>query len=342
MQAQDIHFSQFNAAPVFLNPAMTGNLNGAYRAAVTYRNQWASVSDNPYSTVTASFDASLFGCSLNTDHVGMGVAIFNDRSGIGAYNQTTALLSLAYHKGLDADRKYMVSIGGQVGYTQKKVDIESLCFESQIQGFEFHCDPNELTYIPNQEAIDNQSFAYFDARVGGLLTASPNEKLNFYAGGAYYHITSPQENFIRVEDLPEAEINKLGARMVFHGGATVFLTPSLSLSPSGIFMQQSGASTAVFGAALGYHFNKSNNRYSNNNSANSAFYLGSWYRLNDAIVMLAGVDFRNFNLGFSYDINISDLDQATLNQGGVELSLTFKGIGGNCNRKQGPLYCPRF
>ena len=40
LNAQDIHFSQFYASPLTLNPAMTGFVNGDCRAGVIYRNQW--------------------------------------------------------------------------------------------------------------------------------------------------------------------------------------------------------------------------------------------------------------------------------------------------------------
>ena len=33
LNSQDIHFSQFNLAPLNLNPAMTGSFNGDYRIA---------------------------------------------------------------------------------------------------------------------------------------------------------------------------------------------------------------------------------------------------------------------------------------------------------------------
>ena len=52
---QDIHFSQFNLAPLNLNPAMTGSFNGDYRFVGNLRNQWSSVTV-PYKTFAFSVE----------------------------------------------------------------------------------------------------------------------------------------------------------------------------------------------------------------------------------------------------------------------------------------------
>jgi hypothetical protein len=55
--AQDIHFSQFYNTPILVNPAFTGFINGNYRFAALYRNQWASVTV-PYQTINATDELS--------------------------------------------------------------------------------------------------------------------------------------------------------------------------------------------------------------------------------------------------------------------------------------------
>ena len=61
--AQDIHFSQYYASPLTLNPALTANINGVFRVAANYRNQWFNVptlnSVAPYQTYQVSFDAPI-------------------------------------------------------------------------------------------------------------------------------------------------------------------------------------------------------------------------------------------------------------------------------------------
>lgn len=337
VQAQDIHFSQFYSAPVLLNPAMTGNIAEHFRANVTYRNQWASI-PAPYSTVAASVEASLLGCQLGMDHLGVGLALYNDRAGDGILNDVTVMGSVAYHKGLNQDRSMVLSLGGQIAYTQKSIDFTKLYFESQINsGFTID------QALPNLEPIYNNSFNYIDFRAGGLFTASVNEDINFYVGGGYFHLSKPEETFL-VEELQTTADKLLDPRLVFHGGGSFFLTEQFSLSPSLLFMSQTGARDFVFGTAFGYHFDQggNNRRYKRKNIQDgSAIYLGAWYRWEDAIVATLGVDYKKFKFGFSYDINVSGLRTASLGQGALELTLSYSGLLNECKRRT-PTYCPRF
>ena len=58
VRAQDIHYSQYNYAPLQLNPALAGLNNCDYRLALNARTQWnlISASGNTYSTFGASAD----------------------------------------------------------------------------------------------------------------------------------------------------------------------------------------------------------------------------------------------------------------------------------------------
>ena len=58
VKAQDPNFSQFFASPLTLNPAMTGKIDGLYRVAGNYRNQWPTI-NNAFTTYTVSFDAAI-------------------------------------------------------------------------------------------------------------------------------------------------------------------------------------------------------------------------------------------------------------------------------------------
>ena len=56
--AQDNHFSQFYAAPMTVNPALTGLFDGRYRGIVNYRTQWNSILNTAFVTKGASGDAN--------------------------------------------------------------------------------------------------------------------------------------------------------------------------------------------------------------------------------------------------------------------------------------------
>ena len=46
-------------------------------------------------------------------------------------------------------------------------------------------------------------------------------------------------------------------------------------------------------------------------------------RFGDAIIPYVGLEFGEFRLGTSYDVNISSLNPASMKRGGIELSLIY-------------------
>src|SRR5699024_6761817 len=58
-------------------------------------------------------------------------------------------------------------------------------------------------------------------------------------------------------------------------------------------------------------------------SPTSDLLFGATYRHKDAVIPFVGFHLGDFTLGLSYDVNVSGLDVASLNQGGIELSLTY-------------------
>jgi len=328
-QAQDIHFSQFYASPLTLNPAMTGLMQGCYRGAVNYRNQYPELPGYAYSTVAASFDMPLMRGMIGNDFAGAGLQIFNDRQGDGALNNLSILGSAAYHKSLDRSGNFLISIGVQGGWVNKSVDFTSLFFESQLDGNEFN--PN----ISNGEAIEDNNINYFDLRAGAILSARVNKNVGVYGGGAYFHITEPNESFLGDEE------NTLGARLVGHAGAEINATDRLSINPNVIYMTQSAARELVIGANVGYQFD------GGRNGSGTAMYIGASYRLSevpgDAVIALVGAEFNSLKFGISYDINISTLKVASLGQGGIELSMGYEfDCAPQGKRGYPPVSCPRF
>src|SRR5215213_2031645 len=73
--AQDPQFSQFYAAPLYLNPAFAGSTNQA-RAGINYRNQWPAIDAN-FTTMSAFFDYF-----IEDKKSGVGVLITRDQEGL--------------------------------------------------------------------------------------------------------------------------------------------------------------------------------------------------------------------------------------------------------------------
>ena len=137
--AQDIHFSQYSASPLTLNPALTANINGAFRFAANYRTQWFTIptlnSIAPFQTYQVSVDVPILRERLGNDGLGFGGMFYGDRAGDGALTTYCGMASIAYHKAVDRYGKARVSLGLQAGVVSKQIKINELIFESQLDNF---------------------------------------------------------------------------------------------------------------------------------------------------------------------------------------------------------------
>jgi hypothetical protein len=110
------------------------------------------------------------------------------------------------------------------------------------------------------------------------------------------------------------------------------VSDDVDLLPSWLYEKQNTFSEAILGV---------NGKYIIDPEENTNFYLGIFVRFNDAIIPMMSMDYANFTLGISYDINTSGLKPASNSQGGLEISLcyiikTFKPL------KPGKKICPVY
>jgi hypothetical protein len=96
---------------------------------------------------------------------------------------------------------------------------------------------------------------------------------------------------------------------------------------------QAKAHNTVVGGAFSYNVNNSDENPTN-------FYIGAWYRFNDAAIPYVGLEFSGIHIGVSYDANTSSLKPASNARGGMEVSLIYIKKPGDPNAKK--LNCPRF
>ena len=55
----------------------------------------------------------------------------------------------------------------------------------------------------------------------------------------------------------------------------------------------------------------------------AAVSLGAFLRVKDAFIVVANMDYKNFNVGVSYDVNTSPLIEATNRRGAFEVSVIY-------------------
>ncbi|HNY63535.1 MAG TPA: PorP/SprF family type IX secretion system membrane protein, partial [Bacteroidales bacterium] len=123
LQAQDAHFSQFYANPLYLNPAMAGT-NICPRIATSFRDQWPSIKGE-FVSYTLSYDQHFD--KLNG---GIGILLFGDRAGQGTINTYNA--NLMYSFKLRVSKKFNMRFALSAGYYQTSLDWNKLTFGDMI------------------------------------------------------------------------------------------------------------------------------------------------------------------------------------------------------------------
>jgi type IX secretion system PorP/SprF family membrane protein len=326
--AQDVHFTQYFTSPLTLNPAMTGLVPDDIRAAANYRTQWSSVSTNPYVTATGSVDlAMLKGKLAEGDALGLGVMVLYDKSGSGGLTNLTSSISLAYHKGFGRDKMQHLSFGVQGSLVQKQLNFQKLTFEDQIDR------GTGVVRFPTSETFGNQDLTYPDFNIGAMYSGQVSEHATAYAGLSYYHLTQPVESFL-------GGTHQIHARTTAYLGGSFDLNENTVLYTSALYQTQAKATELVIGAAVGFILNPGHDlEY----TRNTVFYMGSWYRHNDALAPYLAIEWSKMRIGLSYDVNVSTFTPATRGAGGFELSMLFFG---RINRQaRGPVYnwsCPKL
>jgi type IX secretion system PorP/SprF family membrane protein len=318
--AQDPNFSQFFASPLTLNPALTGKFDGVYRIAGNYRNQWPSI-NNAYTTATVSADFSILKNRISElDQFGVGLMGFTDRAGNGVLTNNYAALSVAYHKGLDEDGYHQIGAGFQGTYISKRLDITKVVFADQLTPFGF-------TGVTSESFTDQQvNLNYFDLNAGVLYNGSTNGYNNFYIGASMYHINRPKESFQKGNYL-------LNTRTTLQAGGRIPVGPYNSLHVAANHSMQAKAHNTMVGGAYALNLNQ-------DESIPTNVYFGSWFRFGDAIIPYVGLEFGEWHLGASYDVNISSLKPASNSRGGMEVSLIYIKRPVDPNAKK--LNCPKF
>ncbi len=313
VKAQDAHLSMYDAAPLFLNPALTGVVDADFRIHAQYRTQWKSVNFKPYTSYLISYDMPIKKWSF-------GVQLNNFRAGYGNFNVLQGLLSTSYTTGLDKKKNHMLSFGVQAGMVQKSVEYQLLSFNNQYTLTNGgHFDQT----IANGENFNGQTI-YIPAANAGLIYyyAKQNARLNPFVGVSAFNLLNVKESLYGID-------NRLPLRFYGHVGARINITETFYLIPKVLIMQQKKFHEQTYAVEAGYYLK------------NSDFYLlgGVIFRAKDAVIATIGGKLDRFVLKVGYDINVSKLSTVSSGRGGFEISFTYVHKKRNNNYEK---ICPRL
>ena len=316
LKAQDPQFTQFYAAPMYLNPAFTG-LTYEHRFTANYRNQWPGVK-TAYSTYMATYDYNL--SSINS---GIGAFVLQDRAGTSNLVSTQMGLNYAYRVKLG---KYTEARGGvSLVMNQKKIDDSKLIFNDQfITGSSI-----------SQDALSANKINYFDMAIGGLLNST-----NYWVGFSAKHVNQPNASMTGdIQPLPISSSLHGGYRYIIEARGSGKTKLEEFISASVNIRNEQKYSQLDIGA---YYFK-------------SFINVGIWYRglplkhykpgypNRESVALLVGLELpdKNFKIGYSYDLTVSSL-RINNTQGAHEVSLVYEIASKRKRNKKVLVSCPKF
>ncbi len=308
--AQDIHLSQFNSCPQNLNPSQTGLFNGDWRFVGNLRSQWASV-PVPYKTFSLSTDTRLkmnpankWAGKFKNATPAVGLIVNTDKAGDSKFSTMQVLISASYIKKLGPDSMHFLSFGIQPGFTTKSFNINALTFDNQYSGDSYNAA------LSSGENFGKTRITYFDLGGGVTYLWRKTQRTQASLGVSGFHVNTPKQSFFNDRDI------KLDVKTTVNGVLEYPVAEKLDVLPSFLFQKQGKFQETVLGLFGKYYLTPVN-------GMTTAVSLGGFYRLKDAFIAVASMDYQNFTVGISYDINTSALTAATNNRGGFEISVIY-------------------
>lgn len=312
-QAQDPHFSQFYANPLYLNPALTGSNIGP-RYMLNYRNQWASLPG--FTTYAASYDQYFSKISG-----GVGLQVLADQAGGNIFAQYKVSGSYAHF--LKLNNTWSLRSGFRASYGQYQVNWSNWIFNDQLDA-KLGLVRNTNEPIMTGSGLVNKNFADFGA---GFMLFSKK----YYGGAAFDHVTRPNVSVISGGNA------ELPFKLTIHGGANFKINknsstrkPDTYIAPNIIYMRQGAFQQLNVGAYV----------------LRAPFTGGIWYRQaggnGDAIILLGGIQTKNFRFGYSYDITTSRLRQAVTGAHEISVGFMLDPIKKRNVKKVEHIPCPNF
>jgi hypothetical protein len=200
---------------------------------------------------------------------------------------------------------------------------EDLSFNNQFNGEVY--DPN----LPTGENFARNARWYLNLNIGLLYRFDIDTRKFFSVGFAGHNLSTPDQSFFN-----DTGVN-LPVRTSFYATAEWKVGEDLDALPAFRWMDQSTFSEVILGGAVRYRLIDERTLY-------RAVFAGYYGRFGDSGIAMIGAEIDAWRIGVNYDINVSDLEVASRNQGGFEFSVQYlfgRNIRNNSFRHK---FCPVF
>jgi len=304
--SQDIHFSQYGASYMNLNPAFTGFFDGDYRLNGIYRSQWTSV-PVPYKTISFAADGRFKPKNMKSDCFGGGILFNNDKSGDTQYGTNQIYLSGSYIKKVNKDSTLLWGSGIMLGVSSIGFNYSKMTFDDQYQNGTYN------SAASTGENFSRNANTYLDVNLGTFIQYTFKQRAYVQYGLSYLHLNSPRLSFQNNTNI------KIDSKLTNFLHLNYPIADQLDVVAELMISTQGKYKEIMPGALLKYNMDPTRDQI---------ILAGVYYRLKDAAIARVGYNYKTTTVGFSYDMNISKFIAATNQRGAFEIYIThiFKKI----------------
>jgi len=267
---QEPNFSQYMFYGLVNNPGVAGNENAVCLTGAN-RMQWTGFGkeDGVHVAPRTYFVAGSL--PIRVLRGGVGLVIMQDALG---YEKTIGVkIGYAHQRNMGLGR---LGIGAQIEFNNRSIDFAKL-------------RPNE-DLDPLLQGLSSESDMLIDFSLG-LFYRVPD---NYYIGISGLHLVQTKGKPISNESTDSGVRMKLDRTFFITGGYeyTFRGNPDFELLPSAIIETNLSTIQAEVNATIRYK---------------ETVWLGGGYRWNESVILLIGLQYKDFKIGYSYDINVSKL-----------------------------------
>ncbi|GAB2612284.1 PorP/SprF family type IX secretion system membrane protein [Belliella aquatica] len=302
-KSQDVQFSQFYAASMYLNPAFTGS-SEMTRVGFNFRNQWPSLNQT---FVVFSAYADHF---IDSKNSGIGIIVNGSKESLTGFQNNE--IGLLYSYRLRVGENGFLHMGAQGSYATRSASFDEVILSTQLD-----IDRGVINPGNGINNMDDRNQTFADLHTGLLYY---NNKYWFGISG--HHLLRPELSFLTDDQ------DRLAIKYAAHGGVKFDL---LAGSINDYFNNTQQERT------LSFAFNYKKQGVYDQLDIGTELYLeplilGLWYRglptnfglpNNEALITMVGITLDSgLDIGYSYDFTLSKLGWR--NSGGAhEISIRY-------------------
>lgn len=302
LAAQDLHYSQYYYNSQNLAPSAIGRFDGDDRVTLNYRNQWLSL-PVPYNTFSFLYDGQR-NFKGSKSSFGMGFGLDYDRAGDSKLNMAKVVAGFSYTPYFS--KKHSLTIGFLPAIAQRRLSAEGLRWDRQWNGDRY--DPN---LSPNENFATSGDF-FLDLSAGISYAYQLAPRTSFAIHGSFFHLNRPNQTFYGINDA----FVRLPIRYSLAANFNIGLFSLVDLIVGGNYQIQEKYKEVLGSARLRLRLNQTPGQILN-------LLAGCNVRMSDAIIPTGGIEYKNWLVSLSYDINTSFFKVATNKKGGPEIAVQY-------------------